>query len=206
MDEWGHLRARLAAAGVDGADDLGRFVSKPEFFGESRFDERAAMPVLIEALPELTDPTLIGAVAGHLRRPWARPRAFDALLAAFEAVAPRDQLGAGWHLGDALGTTATAQHVEPLLRISQDRQYGAARQMVVHSLRRFKKAPGVSDALLLLIDDPDVALHAMRSLRSVIGAREALPHLERVERDRAGTTVGNQATREAKKAREATSS
>lgn len=206
MDEWEQLRARLAAAGVDGADDLGRFVSKPEFLSASRFDERAAMPVLIKTLPNLTDATLIGAVAGHLRRPWARPHAFDALLAAFEAVAPQEPLGAGWHLGDALGTAATAQHVETLLRISQDRKYGAARQMIVHTLRRFKKAPGVSDTLLLLIDDPDVALHAMGALRSVIGARAALPHLERVERERAGTTVGDQATREAKKARRATPS
>ena len=206
MDDWGQLRARLAAAGVDGADDLGRFVSKPEFFGGSRFDELAAMPVLIEALPQLTDPALIGAVAGHLRRPWARPQAFDVLLATFEAVAREHQLGAGWHLGDALGTTATSQHVETLLRICLNKEYGAARQMIVHSLRRFKKAPGVQDALLLLIDDPDVALHAMGSLRSVVGARAALPHLERLERERAGTAVGDQAIREARRARRAISS
>lgn len=205
MDEWEQLRARLAAAGVNGVDDLGRFVSRPEFFGESRFDERAAMPVLIEALPNLTDLKLIGAIAGHLRRPWARPHAFDALLAAFEVVAPSDGLSAGWHLGDALGTTATAEHVESLLRISRDSEYGAARQMVVHALSRFKKAPGVSETLLILIEDPDVALHAMGSLRRVIGAREALPHLERVERERLGTTVGDQAARQAKKARKSLS-
>ncbi|MFC0221054.1 hypothetical protein [Nocardioides zeicaulis] len=203
MDEWGQLRARLAEAGVDGVEDLGRFTSKPEFFGGSRFDERGAMPVLIEALPTLSDLTLIGAVAGHLRRPWARPKAFDALLATFEAVAPHDASSAGWHLGDAVGTAAAANHVETLLRICQDKRYGVARQMVVHSLRRFKRAPFVPDTLLALIEDPDVALHAMGSLRSVLGAREALPHLERVERERAGTAVGDQATREAKKARKA---
>lgn len=114
MDEWAQLRARLVDAGVDGAQDLGRFVSNPEFFGSSAFDEQAAMPVLIETLPSLTDPNLVGAVAGHLRRPWPRPAAFDALLDAFDALldafeawAQRDGSATGWHLGDALGTTAT---------------------------------------------------------------------------------------------------
>ena len=138
MDAWDQLRARLSAAGVGGVEDLGRFVSKPEFFGESRFDERAAMPVLIEALPSLTDPILVGAVAGHLRRPWARPAAFDALVATFEVWAQSVDSATGWNLGDALGTTATAAQAEILLRISQERQYGTARQMVVHALGRFK--------------------------------------------------------------------
>jgi hypothetical protein len=93
--QWEQLQARLSAAGVEGVEDLGRFVSKPEAFGESRFDERAALPVLIEALPTLTDPKLVGAVAGHLCRPWARPAAFDALLAAFEMWALRNDSSAG---------------------------------------------------------------------------------------------------------------
>lgn len=201
MDEWEQLRARLSAAGVEGVGDLGRFVGNPEFFGESRFDERAAIPVLIQSLPLLTDEKLVAAVAGHLRRPWARPAAFDALLAAFETWALRGDSATGWHLGDALGTTATAGHTEVLLRVSQDRRYGKARQMVVHSLGRFGKVPEVPDVLLSLIEDPDVALHAMQALRRTLGAREALPHLERVEQNHSGTSMGAQAAREANKAR-----
>jgi len=164
------------------------------------------MPILIEALPTLTDGKLVGAVAGHLRRPWARPAAFDSLLAAFEAWAQRDDSATtGWHLGDALATTATVAQVETLLRISEDRKYGMARQMVVHALGRFKKAPEVPQALVGLIQDPDVALHAMQALRRVLGAREALPYLEQVERDRRGTAVGEQAAREAKKTRKSLS-
>lgn len=205
MDEWEELRDRLASAGVDGVDDLGRFVSKPEFFGGSRFDERAAMPVLVEALPSLTDPNLVGAVAGHLRRPWARSAAFDALLAAFENWAQREDSLTAWHLGDALGTTATRGQAATLVRIGQDRRYGQARQMVVHALGRFKRVPEVEQALLGLIEDPDVALHAMQALRRVLGAEEALPYFERAEREHRGTSVGDQAAREAKKARKALS-
>jgi hypothetical protein len=115
--------------------------------------------------------------------------------------AEREPDGAGWHLGDALGTAATAAQVEALLRISRTSRYGTARQMVVHSLGRFKKARGVPEELVVLIEDPDVALHAMQALRRVLGAQQALPHLERVEQEHRGTRVGEQASREAKKAR-----
>lgn len=122
-------------------------------------------------------------MAGHLRRPWARPAAFGGLLAAFEKWAQHDDSATGWHLGDALGTAATVAQVGTLVRVAQDRRYGEARQMVVHALGRFKKAPEVEQTLLGLVEDPDVALHAMQALRRVLGAEEALAHLERVERE-----------------------
>jgi hypothetical protein len=74
-DEWRELRELLTQRGVAGAADLGRFVSNTEFFAAAAFDERAAMPTLIEYLPQATDPKLVSAIAGHLRRPWARPAA-----------------------------------------------------------------------------------------------------------------------------------
>ena len=200
VDEWQQLRERLTAAGVGGTKDLGRFVSNPGVLGASQFDERSAMPHLIEALPTLNDSRLVGAVAGHLRGSWARPAAFDALLSAFERWAPSDPL-TGWHLGDALGTTATKAQADTLNRCAQDRTYGEARQMVVHALSRFKTVPGAEHALVELIEDPDVALHAMHALRRVVGPERALPHLERVEREHAGTPTGETAAREVKKVR-----
>jgi hypothetical protein len=41
----------------------------------------------------------------------------------------------------------------------------------------------------------------MSALRRVLGAEEALPHLERVAREHEGTNLGDQAVREARKAR-----
>lgn len=151
-DEWDALRDALADADVRGADELGRFVSNTEFFPASGFDERAAMPVLLEALPTLTNRAVITAVAGHLRRPWARPTAFGPLHEAFLRWAPVD-VHAGWALGDALATAATVASLHELLLISQDPRYGKARQMVVLSLGRYRKRPEVGPALLVLIDD-----------------------------------------------------
>ena len=62
------------------------------------------MPVLLRLLPTLTDPLAVAAVAGHLRRPWARPVAFAALLEAFETWGRRtvgglEARGRASHLG-----------------------------------------------------------------------------------------------------------
>ena len=198
------LKTALTEAGVKGADDLGRFVSNTEFFRASEFDEKAAMPVLLDALPTLTDPFLVVAVAGHLRRPWARPSAFPALLAAFERWAPIDQQ-AGWALGDALASAATATHLDRLLVICQDTTLGTSRQMVVYSLGRYRKHPEVTPALVALLDDADVGLHAMSALRRVVGPAEALPLVEQAARRHEGTPFGRSAAREAKKMRKAAS-
>jgi hypothetical protein len=198
------LKVALTEAGVKGADDLGRFVSNTEFFRPSEFDEKAAMPVLLEALPTLSDPSLVMAVAGHLRRPWARPSAFPALLEAFERWAPRDQQ-AGWALGDALATAATATQLDRLLVICQDTTLGTTRQMVVYSLGRYRKYPEVTPVLVALLDDAEVGLHAMSALRRVLGPAEALPLVEQAAGRHEGTPLGKSAAREANKMRKAAS-
>lgn len=198
--EWESLRNELASAGIAGAGDLGRFVSNVEFFRASSFDERGAMPALITALPYVSDPALVEAIAGHLRRPWARPAAFEVLLEAFRRWAPTDSV-VGWHVGDALGSAATIDRLDDLMDLCADTRYGSARQMPVAALSRFKRSPLVAPLLLQLIRDPDVALHAMTALRRVLGSADALPHIEAVEREQSGTTLGEQATRPAKKIR-----
>jgi hypothetical protein len=204
-EEWESLRNDLADAGVAGDEDLGRFVSNVEFFQASTFDEKAAMPILIKALPSLSDPALVSAVAGHLRRPWARPAAFNVLLDAFRRWAARNPT-VGWQLGDALGNAAVIDCLDDLLGVCENARYGTTRQMPVAALARFKRSPLVAPALLRLIYDPDVGLHAMSALRRVLGPAEALPHIEAVEHERSGTRLGEQAARQAKKIRKSVGS
>ncbi len=66
-NEWGALRERLRRADVAGVEDLGRFVSNTEFFEPSRFDEKAALEVLLSELPTLTDAKLVGAGGTDMR-------------------------------------------------------------------------------------------------------------------------------------------
>jgi hypothetical protein len=82
----------LSDAAVEGVEDFGRFVNNTEYFAPSKFGERSAMPILLALLPSLTEPKVVEVVARHLRRPWARPLAFQPLLQAFRSWAPREQL------------------------------------------------------------------------------------------------------------------
>jgi hypothetical protein len=161
------------------------------------------MPTLLEALPRLSDLNLVSAVAGHLRRPWARPDAFDPLLEAFRRWAVVDH-NVGWHLGDALGTASTITRVDELLTIAHEQSYGWSRQMVVMSLGRYRKRSEVAPVLVSLLEDPDVALHAISALRRVLGPGGALPHVEAIARHHHGTRLGETAAREVRKLQKAT--
>ena len=200
VDEWKQLRSTLRANGIDGAEDVGRSVNSTR--DPSTLDERAAMPVLLEALPGLSDPSLVEAVAGHLRRPWARPEAFEPLHQAFLHWAAVDQ-NTAWTLGDTLGMVATVHHLETLLTLCRDPSLGTARQMVVYSLRRYKDEPEVARVLGDLVADPDVGPHAMSALRSVVGNEQVVPTLERVAFAHQGSSLGSAADRELRKARQA---
>jgi len=193
------VRDALDENGVVGSEDLGRFVSNTEHFRPSALDERAAMPVFIEMLPGLSDPKLIGAIASHLQRPWARPAAFQVLRAAFEHWATIDATAA-WQVGDALVTAATKDDLSVLVGIVRTTSYGTSQQMIVHSLWRFKAAPEVESTLVSLLDDPDAALHAMSALRRTVGPASALPHLHRVAAEHTGDPIGSNALRQIRKA------
>ena len=68
VDEWQQARDELVRAGVEGAEDLGRFVNDGRYLRPTRFDERAAMPVLLELLPRLVR-------SASSARPTGRPSA-----------------------------------------------------------------------------------------------------------------------------------
>ena len=192
----------LAEAGVGGASEFGRFINNTTYFAPSAFDERAAMPVLLQLLPDLTDPAVVGSLAGHLRRPWARPHAFQPLLAAYRRFGGEDAKAAGWHLADALSNAATASDLAVLLELAQDTRLGKSRQMLVHALWRFRKDDRVASVLAPLCGDPAVALHAMSAYRRTVGNEEALPLLRSL-REHPSEQVRKQATQQAKKAEKA---
>ena len=199
MDDWARLRSALEDAGVRGAADVGRFVDNTERFRPSELDERAALPVLLEQLPMLTDPDAVAAVAGHLRRPWARPRAYRALREAFGKWA-RTHPSVGWALGDSLANAATRDHLSQLVELATDKIFGASRQMIVLSLWRFASDPDVPRTLIELCDDPDVSLHAMSALRRALGNEAALPYLRSNAESHPNSQIREQAKREVKKA------
>lgn len=197
------VRAVLGQRGVKGASDFGYFVNRPDVFRPSEFDERGAMPVLLELLPTLTDGKAVAATARHLRRPWAKPVAFIPLVEAFRNWATVPRTDAGWALGDALASAARPGDSGVLLSLAKDPAYGTARQMIVHSLWRFRKNQDVVEALPTLATDADVSLHALTALRRAIGNEAAIPVIRQLAETSANQRVREQASRELRKAERA---
>jgi HEAT repeat protein len=175
--EWEAVRAALRESGVD-PTDLARFVNRPNpdlpGLEPETFDAKAAYPVLLEWLPRVTSPRLRSTIASRLRQTGKSSRTARALLQAY--VAETDET-ARWELGDAIARTATRAELESTVELAADTRGGTGRQMLVYALWRVK-TPAAREAILELIDDPDVCLHAMYSLRRAFGNEEARRRIE----------------------------
>ncbi|SMG16338.1 hypothetical protein [Agreia pratensis] len=198
-DERALVRRLLADRSVAGAEDFGRFVNDHRYFGTSSFDSKAATPVLIEALPRLTDPGVIEIVALHLKNPAARPAAFDALHASFLEWGAVRRGRVGWQLGQALVNAAPIREASLVLGIATDSVYGTNRQPVVLGLPRFRRVPETERALRELIHDIDVAQQAMYALRRVAGPQLTVEALEDVRSAHPDSTLERLARREIRK-------
>jgi HEAT repeat protein len=198
-DEFDRVRSVLEERGVNGSADFGYFVNRPDLFRPSEFDERSAMPVLLELLPTLADGSVVAATARHLRRPWARPTAFVPLTEAFRRWAAGPHPDAGWALGDAVASAARPNDSEVLLSLATNPAYGTARQMIVYSLWRFRTDERVVEALPTLAGDPDVSVQALSALRRAIGNEAALPVIRELSASSPHKKVREQAARELRK-------
>ena len=177
-DEFTLVRRALDDAGLP-SEDFGRFTSgrHPDIIRPSVFDYRAAVPVLLAVLPRLTRPAVKEAVVRSLSTAQARPAAASALLQEFRRTSDAQHPALKWAIGNALSTVTTIEHVDTLLEFALDRSHGAGRQMVVDRLARFSKDDRIVPALQSLLEDEDVALHAMAGLRRRLGPAEALQHI-----------------------------
>lgn len=177
-DEFALVRRALDDAGLP-SEDFGRFTSgrHPDVIRPSVFGFRAAVPVLLDVLPRLTRPVVKEAVVRSLSTAHARPVAASALLDEFRRTSDGQNPALKWAIGNALSTVTTIQHVDALLELALDRSHGAGRQMVVDRLARFSKDDRIVQALMSLLADEDVALHAMAGLRRRLGPAAALEHI-----------------------------
>jgi len=191
-DDAARIRQALDDAGIAGAKGFVVPASAHDNVEAARLDERAALPVLVRLLPTLTDPATVIVVAGLLCHPFARPDAFDPLLAAFRSWAPRVS-DVGEEIGRALATTSSAKHRDVLLGIAANREYGPARRMIVGSLWRYRKDDRVKALLTELIADPDVSVPAMNSLRRSLGNGGSVPILIRLRDESPNQSVRKQA-------------
>jgi hypothetical protein len=197
--EWRQLEAELEAHGID-ATDLGIFSS----VAPTRFDYEAAAPIVARWLSHVRDPVEKEVLARSLTGVrTAPPVAARALVDEFRSAEANAET-AKWAYANALATLADADIADDLLELVADRRHGTARQMLCDALKRTKD-PRVPDALIDVIEDDDVAGHAILALRSY-GPKSALPHLRRarpkLEAVLARPTASEFAKRQARKALE----
>jgi HEAT repeat protein len=170
------LRAALRAAGVRD-DDFGFFARDIPEAGirAPRFDFQAAAPVLVDWLPRvkttLVKERIVRSLTGQKA---ATPLALQPLVAEFRRA---DEDGLKWAIGNALATLADDSIADELVELVRDRRHGRSREMLMDALARTKDERAL-DALVELVDDDDVAGHAISALRR-LGPKSSLPYLER---------------------------
>lgn len=172
-EEWRGVRDALRAAGVE-PTDLARFVNRPFLeipgFEPERFDARRALPVLLDWLPRVESPAVRDTLASRIRQAGKGTVSAQALIAAYTKRP-------SWQLGDAIARTMTPAEHEQVVELAADRRAGMERQMLVYALWRIKGERARS-LILELVEDPDVARHAIYSLRRAYGNTEARRRLE----------------------------
>ena len=172
-EAWVELEAELASNGLETAD-FGLLASVVP----TTFDYEAAAPILVKWLPRVGDPVEKEVIARSLTSTTtAQLEAARALVGEFRRLPKKYESGPKWAVANALATLAGSEVADDILELVRDRHHGRARQMLCDALKRTKdhRAPS---ALIELIDDDEVAGHAISALRSY-GPKSALPHLRR---------------------------
>jgi hypothetical protein len=170
------LLEALETAGVR-TEDFGLFTSAQI---ETTFDYDLAVPVLIEWLPRVRDPFLKEVIVRSLTgEAAAEGEGARALVDEFRQTPStgREWFSVKWAIGDALATLADAGVADDLLELVRDQSHGKARERLCDALVRTKD-PRAPDALIEVLDEPELAGHAISALRR-LGPKASLPHLAR---------------------------
>lgn len=127
---------------------------------------RKAVPIMIAALSEVSDPRLQMELVRALSVPWAKPEATGPLIELFRRVDDSTVGSLRWAVGNALDVTWSDAHFDDLVSLARDRSFGRAREMLVLGLGRSKRAEA-PDVLIELLEDSAVNGHAVKALRKL---------------------------------------
>jgi len=194
----GPVLDELAGLGyeIDTLDDL-RHQGKPW---------KTALPVLLRWLPKIDDPSVKESIVRCLSVPWIGNQATAALIWEFKKYAPilseapnpwvgnqlrdlsREEKKTGpffnlaWAIGNALSIVDVNGFEGQIVELCRNIKYGAARQMLVLGLSRFRSSVAEQTAVELL-SDQQVQIHAIGALAKMKSKR-ALFELEKLLTDK----------------------
>jgi hypothetical protein len=140
-----------------------------------------AIPVLVEWLPRARTPRIKEGIVLALGRRKAGKEVMRALIAALEEALDKMNPGLRSALGNSICIAAQPEDFEELLRLTRDRRYGSAREMLAIALGKHagKHKDVAMKALIELLDDPLVHGHAVTGLRhlGMEGSRAAIERM-----------------------------
>ena len=138
---------------------------------------------------------------------WAKPIAARPLIREFLKAPDSEEFGLKWAIGNALSVVADDSVFDDIVALVKDKRHGRAREMLAVALANMKN-PKAVDVLIELLDDEEIAGHALSALRKLAPpeAREAIePFVNhpktwvRNEAKRALKKIDNKPARAAKK-------
>jgi hypothetical protein len=140
-----------------------------------RREYQAALPILLEWLPKVSNYRVKEWIVRALSVPWAKSAIAPVLVSEFRSAgeAPAHYK---WAVGNALEVAAHPSVRDDLIELVQAREHGTARQMLVIALGTLGGTE-VVDVLLTLLDDQDILGHVVIALGKAQDQR-ALPQLE----------------------------
>ncbi len=136
---------------------------------------RKAVPILLRWLPLIDDPRVKEDIVRTLTVKWAKPSAAAPLIQEFTHAPPAP--GLKWAIGNALSIVADDSVFDDLVALLRDKRHGDDRQMLAEALSNIHD-PRAVDVAIEMLDDEDVAGHALMALGKLKASR-ARPAIER---------------------------
>ena len=128
-----------------------------------KLNYKDAIPVLLQWLPRIENLDVKEDIVRALSVPWAKPVATRTLVSEFRKMQNESNTGIKWAIANALSVVADDSVFTEIVDLVGDPRHGKAREMLAFSLGNMKD-PRSQDVLISLLDDDEVAGHAIVAL------------------------------------------
>ena len=142
-----------------------------------KYNYKAAIPILLKWLPRVKNRELRHFIIRSLAVSWAKPIAAKPLIEEFKKEDPLDKKNRLWEIGNSLEVVVDDSVYDDIVKLVTDKRYGDGREMLAMAMGKMKN-PKAVDVLIGLLDDNDVAGHAIIGLGRLKNEK-ALPHLNK---------------------------
>lgn len=163
-------------------EEIGVNIKNVSSFSELNIhDYHKIVPILISWIPKQKSYMFKEALIRELSVPAAKEEALPVFINEFISAHNDDTASLyKWAIGSGLDVFASDDIVDKLISLALDKKHGAARQMIVLGLGKIKDPVNkekVTDVLISLLKDDDVAGHAIEALGK-LEAKRARPYVE----------------------------